>query len=217
MLSRYFFEMILPAFGDTLKMIAITMCISIVLGGLAGMAMMITHPSGLEPDRRVYGVLSFFVNTIRSLPFILLVVILAPLTRLINGSIVGIYAAIIPMSIGGIPLVAKLLENEFLAVQPEVIEAAISYGASKLQIFFYVVLKESVPGIINGLTLATISCVGATAMAGAVGAGGLGAVALNQGFYSYNNEVLYLSVSCIILIIVVIQKFGNILYKLSIR
>lgn len=217
MFTRYIYELILPAFIDTLKMIGITMVISTLLGGLTGMVMVLSHPQGLKPNRRVYGVLSFIVNTIRSLPFILLVVILAPLTRLINGSIVGIYAAIIPMSIGGIPLVAKLLENEFLSVQEEVIEAAQSYGSTRHQIFFYVILKESVPGIINSLTLATISCVGATAMAGAVGAGGLGSVALNQGFYSYNNVVLYTSVLCIILIIAVIQGLGNFLYKASLR
>ena len=146
---KYFRELIAPALFDTLKMLFITMIISGILGFLVAIILTMTHPNGLKPNNRIYRVISFFVNTIRSLPFVLLVVILAPLTRLLIGSIVGIYAAIVPMSIGGIPLIGKILENEFLSVRRELIEAARSFGSNNIEIFINVILRESLPGVIN--------------------------------------------------------------------
>lgn len=176
--------------------------------------MVLTHPSkGLRPNNKIYAPLSIIINSIRSFPFVLLIVTLAPLTRFILGTMIGEAAAIIPLSIGGIPFVARLLENAMLQVDQQLIEMARSFGFSDRDILIQVILKESIPAIVNSITLATINCVGSTAMAGAVGAGGLGSVALNYGFYSFNDVVLYTSVIMTLLIVQLIQLIGTLLYS----
>lgn len=210
----YFHQLILPAIIVTIRLVFVTMLICIIFGFVLGCLMVLTHPSkGLRPNNKIYAPLSIIINSIRSFPFVLLIVTLAPLTRFILGTMIGEAAAIIPLSIGGIPFVARLLENAMLQVDQQLIEMARSFGFSDRDILIQVILKESIPAIVNSITLATINCVGSTAMAGAVGAGGLGSVALNYGFYSFNDVVLYTSVIMTLLIVQLIQLIGTLLYS----
>ena len=206
---RYFNQLIAPAILVTLRLVAVTMLICVVCGFGLACLMVLTHPSkGLHPNKKIYTPISVVANSIRSFPFVLLIVTLAPITRFILGTMIGEAAAILPFSVGGIPM---------LEVNPQLIEMARSFGLSNREILVRVILKESVPAIVNSVTLATINCVGSTAMAGAVGAGGLGSVALNYGFYSFNDLVLYTSVIITLIIVQLIQLAGSLLYHRCLR
>ena len=200
---RYFNQLIAPAILVTLRLVAVTMLICVVCGFGLACLMVLTHPSkGLHPNKKIYTPISVVANSIRSFPFVLLIVTLAPITRFILGTMIGEAAAILPLSVGG---------------NPQLIEMARSFGLSNREILVRVILKESVPAIVNSVTLATINCVGSTAMAGAVGAGGLGSVALNYGFYSFNDLVLYTSVIITLIIVQLIQLAGSLLYHRCLR
>ena len=213
---KYFEQLIAPAIFVTLRLVAVTMLICMCCGFLLACLMVLTHPSkGLRPNKKIYAPLSIIANSVRSFPFVLLIVTLAPITRFILGTMIGEVAAILPLSVGGIPFVARLLENAMLEVDPQLIEMSRSFGLSDGEILIRVSLKESTPAIINSITLATINCVGSTAMAGAVGAGGLGAVALSYGFYSFNDVVLYTCVIITLIIVQIVQLIGSVLYHRS--
>ena len=145
--------------------------------------------------------------------FIILIVSIIPLTRLIVGTSIGEAAAIVPLTIAASPFIGRIIQNALKEVDPSLIEAAKSFGASRPLIVFRIMFKESVPAIVSGLILAIINLLGATAMAGAVGAGGLGAVALTYGYQNFNQEVMY--TICVILVIMVafIQYFGEWIYR----
>ncbi len=213
---KYFEQLIAPAIFVTLRLVAVTMLICMCCGFLLACLMVLTHPSKvLRPNKKIYAPLSIIANSVRSFPFVLLIVTLAPITRFILGTMIGEVAAILPLSVGGIPFVARLLENAMLEVDPQLIEMSRSFGLSDGEILIRVILKESTPAIINSITLATINCVGSTAMAGAVGAGGLGAVALSYGFYSFNDVVLYTCVIITLIIVQIVQLIGSVLYHRS--
>ena len=213
---KYFEQLIAPAIFVTLRLVAVTMLICMFCGFLLACLMVLTHSSkGLRPNKKIYAPLSIIANSVRSFPFVLLIVTLAPITRFILGTMIGEVAAILPLSVGGIPFVARLLENAMLEVDPQLIEMSRSFGLSDGEILIRVILKESTPAIINSITLATINCVGSTAMAGAVGAGGLGAVALSYGFYSFNDVVLYTCVIITLIIVQIVQLIGSVLYHRS--
>lgn len=215
--SKYFDQLILPAIFVTIRLVVITMVICVIGGFLLASLLIYTHPDkGLRPNKRLYLPISIIANSIRSFPFVILIVTLAPLTRLILGTMLGEAAAILPLSVGGIPFLARILETAMLEVNPQLIEAARSFGLSNRQILFRVILKESIPSIINGVTMASINCVGSTAMAGAIGAGGLGSVALNYGFYSFNDLVLYTCVVITLILVQLIQFIGGAIYRRSI-
>jgi D-methionine transport system permease protein len=153
------------------------------------------------------------VNSIRSFPIITLIVAISPITRLIVGTTIGETAAIFPLTIAATPFMARILENSLLAVDRQLIEAARSFGASDWQIITRVMVKEAMPLIVSGTTLSAITFLSATTLAGAVGAGGIGAVALNYGYQSFNNTVLYTSVVILFIMVQAIQITGDWLYK----
>ncbi|MBR2809394.1 MAG: ABC transporter permease, partial [Erysipelotrichaceae bacterium] len=176
----------------------------------------LSAPDGLRPDKNLYRILSFIVNVFRSFPFVILMVIMIPFTRMLVGKAIGVKAAIVPLTASAIPFVARIMESTFRSVDPGLIETAKSFGANDFQIFQRVYFKESVPGIISNIILTMISLVGYSAMGGALGAGGLGDVAIRYGYQGY--KIPYLIVTSLILIIFVevIQSIGNYLYnKLS--
>ncbi len=153
------------------------------------------------------------VNSIRSFPIIILIVAISPITRLIVGTTIGERAAIFPLTIAATPFMARILETSMKAVDRQLIEAARSFGASDWQIVTRVMVKESMPLIVSGATLSAITFLSATTLAGAVGAGGIGAVALNYGYQSFNNTVLYTSVITLFVMVQLIQFVGDRLYK----
>lgn len=205
--------LIVPAFFATLKMLVISGIMSTIFGFIFGVILVITEKGGLCENVVVNRILDFLVNTIRSFPFIILLISIIPFTRLIVGTSIGEKAALVPLTVACSPFMARIFQNSFKEVDPALIEAAQSFGASKVQIIVKVMLKESVPSIISGLCLAIINLLGCTAMAGAVGAGGLGATALTYGYQNFNQEIMYSICVILIILVAIIQYFGDWIYK----
>ncbi len=206
-------DIILPSLWETLYMIFFSTILSSIIGFVLGIVLALTDNKGLKPNKAVYGTLNAIINILRSIPFIILAVAIIPFTRAIVGTSVGENAAIIPLTIASAPFIARLIESSLKEVNPSLIEAAQSFGASNSQIIFKVMLKEAVPSIVSNLTLATITILGLTAMAGAVGAGGLGAVGLTYGYQSFNDTIMYSTVILLMLVVGIIQLVGNFMYK----
>ena len=184
-----------------------------VLGFIIGILLVLTDKEGLHPNLILNKVLNTVVNIIRSFPFIILMISIIPFTRFIVGTSIGETAALVPLTVVATPFIGRIFESSFKEVDPSLIEAAHSFGASPIQIIFGVMLVESVPSIISGLSLAMINLLGATAMAGAIGAGGLGAVALTHGYQNFNKTIMYTIVVILIILVALIQFIGDQLYK----
>ncbi|EDS77661.1 methionine ABC transporter permease [Clostridium massiliodielmoense] len=206
-------EILIPALWETLYMVLISTVLAIVVGFIPAIIMIITYKDGLKPNAAVYKVFDVIVNVLRSFPFIILMIVLIPLTKFIVGKSTGTTAAIVPLTIGCAPFVTRIIESSLKEVDKGVIEAAKSFGASTFQIVFKVMLKEALPSIISGMTLTLISMVGFSAMAGVIGAGGLGAVAMNYGYYAFKNDVLIVTVIVLIVLVQVLQSIGTLIYK----
>jgi D-methionine transport system permease protein len=209
-------DIIMKAFQETLIMVFASTFLSVILGFIPAIILTVTASDGLRPNKVIYGILDLLVNIFRSFPFIILMVIIIPFTRAIAGKSYGVKAAIVPLTVSAIPFVARIIESALREVDPGVIEAAKSFGASNLQIIFKVMIKEAVPAIVSGVTLTIISIIGYSAMGGAIGAGGLGDVAIRYGYQRYETDMMV--ATCIILIVLVqgLQALGNYLYgKLS--
>ncbi|MDK2828270.1 MAG: D-methionine transport system permease protein [Clostridium butyricum] len=209
-------EIIVKALIETLKMVFVSTTFSVILGFIPAIILTVTARDGLKPNRIIYNILDFIVNTLRSFPFVILMVIVVPLTKLIAGKSIGTEAAMVPLTIAAAPFVARIIESSLREVDKGVIEAAKSFGTSNMQIIFKVMLKEAIPSIVSGITLTIISIVGYSAMAGAIGGGGLGDVAIRYGYQRFQTDMMV--ATCIILIVIVqaLQILGNYFYnKLS--
>lgn len=205
-------KIIVPELGTTLYMVAVSTALSTIFGFVLAIALIVTSKDGLKPNRAIYRALDSVINVLRSFPFIILVVAIIPFTRFIIGTSIGAEAAMVPIVIGGSPFIARLVEASLKEVDKGLIEAARSFGASRAQIV-RIMIQEAVPSIISGVTLAIISILGATAMAGAVGGGGLGSVALTYGYQSFNDTIMYGTVVVLIVVVQVLQTSGNALYR----
>lgn len=214
---KYFERIIGPAITATVRILIITMILGFILGFIMSVFLILYNPQGLRPDKRKYGIINFIANLIRSFPIIILIVAISPLTRMLVGTTIGEKAAILPLTIAATPFIAKIFENCYLEVDHQLIEAARSFGSSDMQIIFNVLVKESIPSMISGMTLASISYLAATTLAGAVGAGGIGAVALNYGYQSFNDIVLYSSVFILLIMVQIIQMCGDMIYKKTLK
>ena len=212
-MGQLFQMLIVPAFFATIKMLIISGLLSTFFGFFLGVLLVVTEKDGLCENVIVNRIFDFLVNTIRSFPFIILLISIIPLTRLIVGTSIGETAAIVPLTVACTPFMARIFQNSFKEVDPALIEAAQSFGASKTQIIFKVMLKESVPSIISGLCLAIINLLECTAMAGAVGAGGLGATALTYGYQNFNQQIMYSICVILVILVAIIQYFGDWIYK----
>ncbi len=206
-------EIILTALKQTVYMVFWATVFSVILGFIPGVILTLTAPDGLKPNKAVYEGLSFIVNVFRSFPFIILWVILFPFTRMIIGKAIGTTASIVPLTISAIPFIARIFENSLRETNPGVIEAARSFGASDLQILFFVYVKESIPRMLNGIVLLIISLIGYSAMAGTVGGGGIGDIAIRFGYQQYKTDYLVVCSVLLILFVQLIQMLGNHLYK----
>ena len=207
------FDTMVKASYETLYMVFGTTFFSVILGFIPAIVLVLTAPDGLKPNKNVYQILDFIVNTFRSFPFIILLILVIPVTRAIVGTSLGSTAAIVPLTISAIPFVARVIESALRSVDPGLIEAAKSFGASDIQIIFRVYFKEAFPSIISGIILTMISIIGYTAMAGSVGGGGLGDVAIRRGYQAYNLKYLFATSIILIVIVQIIQNIGNYLYK----
>ncbi len=211
--SDYMTTLFMPALLQTVYMLFVPTILATLIGFVIAVVLVITKSDGLKPNKSVYSVLGLVVNMVRSFPFIILLISIIPLTRLIVGTSIGETAALVPITIGSAPFIARLIESSLNEVDPGLIEAAKSFGATNRQIIFKVMLKEATPSIISGITLAIITILGYTAMAGAVGAGGLGNVALMYGYQQFDKNVILYTVVALILMVQVIQWAGDLLYK----
>ena len=207
------FDTMVKASYETLYMVFGTTFFSVILGFIPAIVLVLTAPDGLKPNKIVYQILDFIVNTFRSFPFIILLILVIPVTRAIVGTSLGSTAAIVPLTISAIPFVARVIESALRSVDPGLIEAAKSFGASDIQIIFRVYFKEAFPSIISGIILTMISIIGYTAMAGSVGGGGLGEVAIRRRYQAYNLKYLFATSIILIVIVQIIQNIGNYLYK----
>ncbi|MCR1951372.1 MULTISPECIES: methionine ABC transporter permease [unclassified Clostridium] len=206
-------EILIPAFNKTIAMVFFSTLFSLILGFIPAIILVVTAPNGLNPNKIIYRVLDTIINILRGFPFLILMVAIIPLTKLIVGKSIGTPAAIVPLTIAAAPFVARIIESSLKEVDPGVVEAAKSFGASNTQIIFKVMLKEAVPSIISGLTLTVISIIGYSAMAGTVGGGGLGDVAIRYGYQRYQTDVMIVTVIILIIIVQALQSLGNYLYK----
>ena len=206
-------EILIPAFNKTIAMVFFSTLFSLILGFIPAIILVVTAPNGLNPNKIIYRVLDTIINILRGFPFLILMVAIIPFTKLIVGKSIGTPAAIVPLTRAAAPFVARIIESSLKEVDPGVVEAAKSFGASNTQIIFKVMLKEAVPSIISGLTLTIISIIGYSAMAGTVGGGGLGDVAIRYGYQRYQTDVMIVTVIILIIIVQALQSLGNYLYK----
>lgn len=206
-------DLLLPAIQETAVMVIPTTILSVIIGFIPAVILTITDEKGLRPNKVVYSILDFIINTLRSLPFLILMIAIIPFTRLIIGKSIGEIAAIVPLTVASAPFIARIIENALKEVDPGVIEAAKAFGASDTQIIFKVMLKEAVPSIISGITLALISIIGYSAMAGSIGAGGLGSLAIRYGYQRFETSIMIVTVIILVIVVQLLQSLGNYLYK----
>ncbi|MBD5168247.1 MAG: ABC transporter permease [Helicobacter sp.] len=184
------------------------------LGGLAlAVLLILSDKDSLHPMPLLYKILDVGINVLRSFPFLILIIILFPLTRFLLGQSTGSTAMIVPLSIGIAPFVARIIETAFREVDKGILEAARSFGASDLQIIFKVMLVEALPAIVSGMVLVLIMAIGFSAMAGSIGGGGLGDVAVKYGYYRFQTDVLLATVIILIVLVQLIQMCGNWAYR----
>ena len=212
-LYTYLTEILGEALLQTLYMIIVPTIAATFLGFIMAIILVVTKPKGIKPNKTIYSILGFIVNMVRSFPFIILLIALIPLTRFIVGTSIGETAAIVPITIGSAPFIARVIETALNEVDEGLIEAAKSFGATNLQIIFKVIVKEAMPSIVSGITLSIISILGCTAMAGTVGAGGLGKVAIVYGHQRFDTSVMIYVVVTLIIMVQIIQSAGDYVYK----
>ncbi len=204
------------AIWETLYSTLLATFFAIVIGLPLGVLLVTGESKGIRPlPRPVMSFLNVLINLLRSVPFIILMVMIIPLTRAVVGTSVGTLASVVPLTVAAFPFIARLVESSLREVNPNIIEAAQSMGASPWQIVTRVMLPESVPSLITNFTLAITTIMGYTAMSGAVGGGGLGKLALSYGYQRYRFAVLYLAVIVLVIITQVIQSFGTWLARKS--
>ena len=202
-----------PAFLEatlqTLAMVSVAVLFCAFFGLLIGSWLAVTSPQGVAPARGIHQALAAFVNISRSIPFLILIVLLLPFTRFLVGTSIGTAAAIVPLVIGGTPYAARLVEAALLDVDPGLIQAMITMGASPAQTVWKAYLPEAIPGLVRAFTVLAITMINFSAMAGAVGGGGLGDLAIRYGYQRFRLDVLVLCCFVLILLVQCIQFAGN--------
>ncbi len=202
-------KLILTATGQTLYMVGLSLAMALAVGVPLGVLLVVTAPGHILPRQQLNAILSSIVNTGRSIPFVILLFLLMPITKLLVGVSIGTRGAIFPLAVAAVPFVARVVENSLREIEPGVIEAAESMGASPLQIIAKVLLPEAWPALLLGFTLTAINLVGYSAMAGAIGGGGLGDIAIRYGYQRFRNDVLLETVVILIVLVQVTQSVGN--------
>lgn len=198
---------------DTLVMTLAGTLFAYLIGIPLGVALVVTGPHGLKPNRVVNAVLGWVVNVGRSIPFIILLVALIPVTRWIVGTSLGVPGAVVPLTVAAAPFVGRMVEQSLAEVDGGLVEAAQSFGAGVWQIVVKVFLRESLPSLIRGASIAFITLFGYSAMAGMVGAGGLGDIAIRYGYQRYQGDVMVAALILCIVLVQVVQSLGNLLAR----
>ena len=205
-----YFSVIGVATGQTMIMVIFSTVFSMILGIPLGIFLCTSDPaSGLRPRKVINQILSVIINILRAIPFVILVILLFPVTRAIVRTAIGTKASIVPLTIAAAPFVARIIESSLKEVDPGVVQAAKAMGSTNKQIIFKVLLPEALPSIVNGITLTIINLIGYTTMAGTVGGGGLGDVAIRYGYQRYRVEYMLGAVAIILILVEVIQVIGT--------
>jgi len=211
MFSSYW-QLISIPFVQTIQMVLFSTVLSVILGLPIGVLLYITDSNGsvqILPMPLLNNILSRIVNILRSFPFIILMILIMPLSRLIIGTAIGTKATIIPLSIAAAPFVARLVESALKEVDPGVIQASKAMGSTNWQIIYKVLIPEAMPSLVSGITLTIINLIGYSAMAGAIGGGGLGDLAIRYGYQRFRTDIMIITVIIIILMVEIIQFVGN--------
>lgn len=206
-------DQFMQAIVDTLYMVGMSLFVGALIGIPIGILLVVTRPGGVLENKILYAVINPVINIVRSLPFIILLVAIIPFTRFIVQTSIGTNAAIVPLIIYIAPYIGRLVENSLLEVNPGILEAAESMGATPFQVIRYFLLPEAVGSLILSLTTATIGLIGATAMAGTVGGGGVGDLAIVYGYQRFDTVVVVATVIILIIFVQGIQSFGNTLAR----
>jgi D-methionine transport system permease protein len=196
---------------ETLQMTIISTILAYVIGLPLGIGLVVTAKEQILQNRIVYTALGAVMNILRSIPFLILLVVLIPFTRLVTGSSIGTTATIVPLTVGAIPIVARMVESSLKEVPAGIREAAESMGASPGSIIFRFLIPEAMPSLLLGATINLATVLGYSAMAGCIGGGGLGAIALNYGYYRYQKDILFITVAILIIIVQAFQETGTLL------
>jgi len=202
-------SLLLPSLWETVVMVTLSTIFSLLLGFPLGILIVITEKDGIWEKPTLNSILSGVINIFRSFPFIILMIFVMPLTRIIVGKSIGTLATVVPLSIAAAPFVARIIEGALKEVDKGIIEAASSMGASTLEIITKVLIPEAMPSLVLGITLTIINLIGYSAMAGAIGGGGLGDLAIRYGYHRFQPDVMIASVIIIIILVQLIQFIGN--------
>ena len=205
--------MLLEGLGQTLYMSFVSTFFAYVLGLPLGILVVVTAKNGIAPRRILNMILGWIVNIGRSIPFIILMVALIPFTKFVVGKSIGSTAAIVPLVIAAAPFIARLVETSLQELDEGVIEAAKAMGASNWQIVYKVMLPESIPSLVRGMTIALITLIGYSTMAGTVGGGGLGDLAIRYGYNRYQDDVMILTIILLVILVQLIQVVFNFIAK----
>lgn len=198
---------------DTLVMVFVSTAIAYVIGIVLGVVLNLTAPDGLRPAPAVYAVLGWVVNIGRSLPFIILMIALMPATNALVGTSTGIRGVIPPLVVATAPFVARMIEQSLAEVSRDVVEAAEACGASIPRIVFSALLPEALPSIVRGVAVTLIAVLGYTAIAGALGAGGLGDIAVRYGYYRFEDQVMIVTIILLVILVQLIQSVCNLIAR----
>ena len=212
-MSEAMINLLLQALGETLLMVLASALFSSLIGIPLGVALHVTKRGQILQHPALNRILGAIINLGRSIPFIILLVAIIPLTRLIVGTSIGTVAAIVPLTIGAIPFVARLIEGALIDVPAGLVEAAQAMGAKPLQIIQKVLLPEALPGILNCLTITLVTLINYSAMAGAIGGGGLGDVGIRYGYQRFDPLVMITTVAMLVILVQLIQSLGDRLVK----
>ena len=212
-MSDYIRDAIVTGVWETFFMTFFASLFSYLIGMPLGVLLYATSRGRLLENRVVNFIVGAIVNITRSLPFLILLVLLIPFTRFVVGQSIGTTAAIVPLTIGAIPIVARMVESSLNEVQPGIIEAATSMGASPLYTIIHFIIPEATPSLLQGGAINVATVLGYSAMAGVIGGGGLGAIALQYGYYRYQKDVLFTTVALLIVMVMLIQEIGIFMSK----
>lgn len=208
-------KMLWDGIGETLYMVIISSVLSYLIGIPLGIVLIVADKDGIHPIPLLQKTLGLVINLLRSIPFIILLIMVIPFTRAIVGTVIGPKAMIVPLVVSAAPYIARMVESSFKEVDAGVIEAAQSMGASSWQIIWKVLLPEARPSLLVGAAISIPTILGYTAMGGFVGAGGLGAIAINYGYYRYQVDMMLVTVVIMVIIVQIIQETGMKLSKMS--
>ncbi len=201
-------SMLVQGIGETLYMVLLSTFFAYVIGLPIGILLVTSAKDGIRPCEWLFKVLDVIVNITRSIPFLIFLVAILPFTRIVVGTTLGSTATIVPLTLSAAPFIARLVESSIKEVDVGVIEAAQSMGASSMQIIWKVMLPEAKPSLIVGSAIAITTILGYSAMAGFVGGGGLGTIAINYGYYRYQNDIMFVTVVLLVVIVQVLQGIG---------